>query len=475
MKLKEVCRQTGLTQKTIRFYEEKQLISPVSTTKNGRSYREYSEDDVKVLQEIAVLRKSLFSIEEIYLMQQDPEEISEIVSAHTQRVNAMAEQLTVLSETLGRLDTSDMDNVTSLARAMDAASVLPLPASDVSPHFRYIDELELKEIENQKLSDENRPINSTVFVEKQNFYERKGLLSEHFPYDPARNGGSSNFYYVPEEPRSLRIMNFALSGLIVICTLLICYLSLQRRIKTVELWNQIKFWVFSLDAILITVRLLTKRIYRVFSDRRQNGAIKWPELLKYTGGFILVLVVLWGIYLIPKSSLSTDVSPDITIVIGSQQHIDESFEADLENMFGRHLQLLEAAGDDMDTDQNDDGNYEADVLILQLTKAENQQLLKDAISSGSTSLFLLDHWSYEYIQNNISVFSELEWVKLPDTLQNTDDPYCYDLSFAPFISDIGLEISPFYGYVLDVHNKKFVDMTLALLEAIKDEQIKFWY
>ena len=162
-------------------------------------------------------------------------------------------------------------------------------------------------------------------------------------------------------------------------------------------------------------------------------------------------------------------------MIGNRQNIDESFEADLEYMFGRNIQFLEATSNGIVPDQNDDGNYEADVLILCLTDSDDQQLLKDAISFGSASLFLLDHWSYEYIQNNISVFSELEWVKLPDTLQNTDDPYCYDLSSAPFISDIALDDKSVYGYVLDVHNKKLVDMTVALLEAIKDEQIKYWY
>ena len=65
MKLKEVCNITGLTKRTIRFYEEKQLISPQGEWKNGRVYRSYSDEDVKILQEIAVLRRAMFTIEEI--------------------------------------------------------------------------------------------------------------------------------------------------------------------------------------------------------------------------------------------------------------------------------------------------------------------------------------------------------------------------------------------------------------------------
>ena len=46
MKLKEVCERTGLTKRTVRFYEEKELFTPQKTYKNGREYREYTEEDV---------------------------------------------------------------------------------------------------------------------------------------------------------------------------------------------------------------------------------------------------------------------------------------------------------------------------------------------------------------------------------------------------------------------------------------------
>lgn len=51
MKLKEGCDRTGLTKRTVRFYEEKELLVPQKTYKNGREYREYSEEDVARLSE----------------------------------------------------------------------------------------------------------------------------------------------------------------------------------------------------------------------------------------------------------------------------------------------------------------------------------------------------------------------------------------------------------------------------------------
>ena len=44
MKIKEVARKTGLTEKTIRYYEHRGLVIPASTELNGRSFRDYSPE-----------------------------------------------------------------------------------------------------------------------------------------------------------------------------------------------------------------------------------------------------------------------------------------------------------------------------------------------------------------------------------------------------------------------------------------------
>lgn len=470
MKLKEVCKQTGLTQKTVRFYEEKQLISPTSVIKNGRSYREYSDEDVKVLREIAVLRKALFSLEEIYLMQQDSDEISQIVTAHKQRVAHLTKELAVLSESLNRLEDSDLTDISALAGAMDAASTLPLPVSDISPHFRYIDDLEHKELEHQKLLEENKPKNSTVFVDKQNFYERKGLLSEHFPYDPALNGGSANFHHVPDDPRPLRIISTILTWCIVLCTLTIIFLAMTRRVTVAALWHQIRFCLLCLDVMLITVRLLTKRIYTVFANAKHTGTLHYASLLKYTGIILAVIVLLAAVYFLSNTNLSLEPSPDITVVIGTQQNIDNDFEADVEYMFGRNIHFLGT-----ENDLNGDGEYKARVLILNLKRPDQQQELKNALSYGDCSLLLLDPWCYKYLCSDIVPFSEMELTELPEALQNTDDPCCYDISSAPFISDMGIEASHIFACVPDNHNQKLTEMTFALLDKIKDAKIQYWY
>lgn len=100
MKIKAVCEYTGLTDRAIRFYVEKGLITPESITLNDRTYYEYGEEEVELLKIIVILRRSGFSIEEILRMKTNPKEIadtlkhrSEELSKEAQGVKEMARKL----------------------------------------------------------------------------------------------------------------------------------------------------------------------------------------------------------------------------------------------------------------------------------------------------------------------------------------------------------------------------------------------
>ena len=58
----EVQNKTGLTRKAIEYYEEKGLIDPVRL-ENG--YRDYSEEDVEILEKVALFTKLGLSLKEI--------------------------------------------------------------------------------------------------------------------------------------------------------------------------------------------------------------------------------------------------------------------------------------------------------------------------------------------------------------------------------------------------------------------------
>ena len=54
MNIKEVEKITGISSQNIRFYEKEGLIKPNRDDSNG--YRVYSEDDIKLLKMVKMLR-----------------------------------------------------------------------------------------------------------------------------------------------------------------------------------------------------------------------------------------------------------------------------------------------------------------------------------------------------------------------------------------------------------------------------------
>ncbi len=81
MKIKNVCELTGLTDRTIRYYIEEKLIFPLYTENYlGRKTYSFSEKDIKDLNDIAVLRKFDFTLDEIKSVINDAETSKEILS-----------------------------------------------------------------------------------------------------------------------------------------------------------------------------------------------------------------------------------------------------------------------------------------------------------------------------------------------------------------------------------------------------------
>ena len=123
MKIKTVCDITGLTDRTIRYYIEEQLISPAYTENYlGRKSFDFSQEDIDALKSISVLRKFDFTIEEISKIINDIEQ-SKIIIQNVKERNA----LTLASEqnrqqVLSQIDDSKAYTVTELAQELSAAS-----------------------------------------------------------------------------------------------------------------------------------------------------------------------------------------------------------------------------------------------------------------------------------------------------------------------------------------------------------------
>ena len=140
MRIKEVSRQTGLSEKTIRYYESRGLVVPDMEEKNGRQWRDYSESHVELLKAVATLRRACFHVEEIDVIRQDPGRIPETIQNVRERVEETYEALLKLRETLKTADTAP-DFLTLAGLLSEAAEPLSLPAQDVKFNFKQFDKL----------------------------------------------------------------------------------------------------------------------------------------------------------------------------------------------------------------------------------------------------------------------------------------------------------------------------------------------
>lgn len=143
MTRKEVCTATGLSIKTLRLYEEKGLIAPERQYRNGREYRVYTPELVAQLQQIATLRRALFTMDEIKAMQQNPDTIPGIFEDYRQWLAAQETQFRALRQAAGQVNAHSLHSVDSLLSGMEqAAANMPLPQMDIKPDFKHIDAME---------------------------------------------------------------------------------------------------------------------------------------------------------------------------------------------------------------------------------------------------------------------------------------------------------------------------------------------
>ncbi|MBO0794177.1 MAG: MerR family transcriptional regulator, partial [Ktedonobacteraceae bacterium] len=87
--IEQVASRTGLTKRTLRYYEEVGLLPP--TDRTGGNYRRYSEADIQILERVKELRDLLgFSLSEIRELLDVEEERGQIKLAFRQETDAEA-------------------------------------------------------------------------------------------------------------------------------------------------------------------------------------------------------------------------------------------------------------------------------------------------------------------------------------------------------------------------------------------------
>lgn len=96
MKINQVEELVGITKKNIRFYEEQGLIHPGRNSENG--YRDYTLEDVAVLNQIKLLRRLEVPIEEILKLQKNELTLSNCLEMRITEFAKRQKDMDVLSE-----------------------------------------------------------------------------------------------------------------------------------------------------------------------------------------------------------------------------------------------------------------------------------------------------------------------------------------------------------------------------------------
>lgn len=128
VKMKEVCAQTGLTERAVRFYVQEGLVSPSSQRRGGRTWLDFSEGDIARLKAVAALRKAGFTLEEIRSMGTDFRQNAPAAAfALRQRLREAIEA----HERLARTDPVQAEDLEGYAALLEReVRDRPLPPSD---------------------------------------------------------------------------------------------------------------------------------------------------------------------------------------------------------------------------------------------------------------------------------------------------------------------------------------------------------
>lgn len=149
MKISEVCKQTDLTKRAVRFYTEKGLLAPATVKKESRDYYEYSEEDVRLLKAISALRKLDISIDDIGKIISEPESIPEIVSHYREHSREQYKESNRIQSILSSISSDKCTDIYSLAQCVESAGrAEKLPRRDAQPNFARLDDM--TEVEKQE-------------------------------------------------------------------------------------------------------------------------------------------------------------------------------------------------------------------------------------------------------------------------------------------------------------------------------------
>ncbi len=483
MTRKEVCTATGLSIKTLRLYEEKGLIAPERQYRNGREYRVYTPELVAQLQQIATLRRALFTMDEIKSMQQNPDTIPGIFEDYRQWLAAQETQFRALRQAAGQVNAQLLHSVDSLLSGMEqAASQMPLPEMDIKPDFKHIDAMEEppRHVVQQKDLDDMVP-NARVFRQMNLMMDRDrsnninvafGQVNDLRHQAPEESGPVQEKHKIP---RWQKILGSILSAFMALMAVWGIYQALADQWFDAGIWGL--FLLFLLLRLLLAAIPLWKSHRQWLENAqkkdaetggRQYAAAQAAEQKRRNrliglgiGGGVLVIVLIAVLCRVLYAQAHPQA--DYTVCMLTSRELSDHVALD----FSKTLSPLVG-----DLDGNGTAVCQVEQRVLgSYANAFTPDQVKDIAYRGVYPLLLLVNYDIPYLDdpvwnNAVTTLNRKQYcAPLPEDLPS-EDGYVVDLSQVPSMQSKYLGSLGLYACIPIGDSQEEYDFAVSILRQL---------
>ncbi|MCL2532308.1 MAG: MerR family transcriptional regulator [Oscillospiraceae bacterium] len=142
--IQTLCNELGISTRTLRHYEDVGLLTSVRPTDKQQRY--YSEDEIRRIQQIRILRKMEIPIKDIIDIYQNAE-TKDIIEVFTHKITSIDENIATLTELRAIVEDFRQE---LLARGISSVSDLPALIDMTAEHKPVIDRMEQLEAVSEK-------------------------------------------------------------------------------------------------------------------------------------------------------------------------------------------------------------------------------------------------------------------------------------------------------------------------------------
>lgn len=479
MTRKEVCKAVGITVKTLRLYEEKGLITPEKEIRNGREYRDYSPELLKQLERIVILRRALFTMDEIKLMQSQPEKIPEIFHGYQNWLDQQTRQFQQLKAAAEQVRESSLASVDDLISELKStASEMPLPRMDIKPNFKRIDQMEEppRHVVEQVNLDETIP-SARVFrqVNLAMDGDKSNNINVAFGYYNDMRRGKSMEYDGPVEREIKEPLWFKLLSVAATVLLLGTVVLVLKDHRAGAHWIA----MFVMTAIRVALAQLPAVMeHRKWTKEhshasREDVARERKRRTQIAAVCCVGLVVAAGITYFLYRVVDEQVNPDrdYQVCFATPGYLSEKEVHAMEH-------VIEAVVGDLDGNGKEctvvdyyqiipDMNYGIPITSKYfrnwLETGENWH------EDGKTVLFFLANMEFD----EFNICDDLNFsrycLKLPEELQTGDNKYCVDVTGTAMFRAVELGELPVYACISECATEEEYGLAVEVLNRILEE------